>query len=187
LQEKISAATLDELLLVRLKSKYVSSLDEKQEELNNLLKLAEASVANRIKEISFEDLISIKLKYSNDLFEINNLVRPILRDNIVEIVNRFIRSGTFKSADSNASLLLEVADFLNYQQWDYILKAFCKNKQIYGSYRCPSIFYSLLKKSVELNGSLQPYWLSFRKNLDKFNDPDIERLKLLIDSYQEVE
>ena len=185
LQEKISAATLDELLTVR--SRYAVFLDEDEEpgELDNLLKLAEFSVVERIKEVPFEDLLSIKSKYSDELFD--SLVQPILRENVMEIVDRFIRSGSFDRAASNASLLVEVADSLSPVQWEYVLKAFCENNQVYGSYRCSSIFRSLLKKSVEVSGSLQPYWLSFREKLDKLSNTDIDSLKLLIDSYQGVE
>ena len=185
LQEKISAATLDELLTVR--SRYAVFLDEDEEpgELDNLLKLAEFSVVERIKEVPFEDLLSIKSKYSDELFD--SLVQPILRENVMEIVDRFIRSGSFDRAASNASLLVEVADSLSPVQWEYVLKAFCENNQVYGSYHCSSIFRSLLKKSVEVSGSLQPYWLSFREKLDKLSNTDIDSLKLLIDSYQGVE
>lgn len=185
LQEKINAATLDGLLTVR--SGYVVFYDEDEEpgELDNLLKLVEASVVERIKEVPFEDLLSTKLKYNDELLD--SLVQPILQRNVTEIVDRFIKSGSFDSAASNASLLVEVTSSLIPVQWEYVLKAFCENSQIYGSYRCPGIFRSLFKKSVEASGSLQPYWVSFREGLDKFSNSDIESLKFLIDSYQGVE
>jgi hypothetical protein len=116
LQEKISAATLDELLTVR--SRYAVFLDEDEEpgELDNLLKLAEVSVVERIKEVPFEDLLSMKSKYNDELFD--SLSQPILRKNVVEIVDRFIKSGSFDRAASNASLLVEITDSLSPVQWE---------------------------------------------------------------------
>ena len=185
LQEKISEATLDELLTVRAGYAVLLDEDEDPGELDKLLKLAGVSVVERIKEVEFEGLLLMKSKYSDELFD--SLVQPILQENVVEIVDRFIRSNSYDRAASNANLLVEVADSLSIAQWEYILKAFCENDQIYISYRCPSIFRSLLKKSIEVSGSLQPYWLPFRESLDKFRTTDIDSLKLLIDSYRGVE
>ena len=185
LQEKISEATLDELLTVRAGYAVLLDEDEDPGELDKLLKLAGVSVVERIKEVEFESLLLMKSKYSDELFD--SLVQPILQENVVEIVDRFIRSNSYDRAASNANLLVEVADSLSIAQWEYILKAFCENDQIYISYRCPSIFRSLLKKSIEVSGSLQPYWLPFRESLDKFRTTDIDSLKLLIDSYRGVE
>jgi hypothetical protein len=184
LQEKISTATLDELLFVR--SGWMSViLDEESGWLFNLCKLADVSVAERIQEVPFEELLSIKSKYSDEYF--NSLVQPILRKNLNVIVDRFIRSSSYDIAASNARLLEEVADLLSTLQWEYVLKAFCQNNQIFPSYACQNIFCSLLNKSVEDSGYLQPYWLSFRENLNKLSDAGIEPLKLLIDTHQRVE
>jgi hypothetical protein len=68
--------------------------------------------------------------------------------------------------------------------WNYILEAFYTNNQIYDSYGCPDIFISLFKKSIEITGSVQPYWFSFREKLNGLNGVDINRLKQVIDSYQ---
>ena len=69
-----------------------------------------------------------------------------------------------------------------------ILDAFCTNDQIYGFPYSPFIaatFVSLFKNSVLISGTVQPYWLDFRKNLDIFTgDKNINQLKLAIDSTQ---
>ena len=45
---------------------------------------------------------------------------------------------------------------------------------------------TLFEKSLESNGSIQPYWLSFRERLNGFDGYEyIEKLKCTIDDYSE--
>jgi hypothetical protein len=172
-------ASLEELLEVR--KYYVRSLSRRN--LEKVIELLNTSVIKLSEKAGFDELIQMKSKYSDDLFE--DLLKPILRENIEKIVSNFILSYSYNNAAFNANILFEIADSLSVGQWESILKAFCENNQIYDSFGCPSIFESLFKKSIELNGCVQPYWLSFRENLNTFHisDKNINRLKQVIDSY----
>jgi hypothetical protein len=114
-----------------------------------------------------------------------DLTQDALRDNVEHIVDRFKNSGSYRTAEANALLLNDVFDYLNATQWVAILEEFCDNDQIYDSSGCPSTFSHLLEKSVKANGSVQPYWLSFREKLNQFNSNYIyiNKLKRSIDSY----
>lgn len=173
LREKITNASVDELLVAR--SKY-ESVNEPSDELTDFF---DSAVSKQIKEVSFDDLL--QLKYWDALPE--ELLNPILKKNVPAIVNKFMNSGSFANARTNANLIVKIADFLSPVQWNYILEAFCKNGQICGSYDCTDIFCLLFNNSVKLSGSIQSYWLSFREKLNKFDNNDIDRLKQLIDSY----
>jgi hypothetical protein len=116
-----------------------------------------------------------------------DVLQDALRDNVPHIVDRFKKSSSYREAETNASLLAEVSDYLSATQWETILEGFCDNNQIYYSFGCPSTFSDLFKKFVKINGSVQPYWLSFREKLNQFDisDININNLKNLIDSYVE--
>ncbi|MBW4641328.1 MAG: hypothetical protein KME05_24565 [Gloeocapsa sp. UFS-A4-WI-NPMV-4B04] len=177
LREKITNASLNELLVARLN--YVS-VNEPSDELTDFF---DSAIGKQIKEVSFDDLL--QLKYWDALPE--ELLNPILKENVSAIVDKFMKSGSFASANTNANLIVKIADFISPVQWNYILEAFWKNDQIYGSFDCLDSFCSLFKKSVKLSDSVQPYWLSFQEKLNKFNNVGIDRLKQLIDSYSIVE
>lgn len=177
LKEKISNASLDELLVAGSKYKLLDKLNDE------LIELFDSFISQMIKDVSFAELL--QLQYWDEIP--NELLSPILKENVSAIVDEFIKSNSWGSAITNAKLLVEIADSLSPIQWADILEAFCKNDQIYGSYYCPDIFCSLFKNSVNLSGFVQPYWLSFREKLNKFNGVRFDRLKQLIDSYHTVE
>jgi hypothetical protein len=176
-------ASLEELLEVR--KYYLRALSRRN--LERVIELLNTSVIKLSQKAEFDELILMKSKYSDELLE--ELVKPILRENIPKIVSSFRLSYSYDNAAFNANILFEIADYLNPAQWESILKVFCENDQIYGSFHCPSIFESLFNKSIELNNCVQPYWLSFRENLNKFRITykNINRLKQVIDSYLPVE
>lgn len=172
---------MDELLIA--KSKYQSETFFEQPS-EYLIELFDSAISNMIDEVTFDDLFM----QSNYWGEIpNELLEPILKKNVPAIVNKFMESASFSSAKTNANLLIKIADSLSAKQWEYILEAFWTNNQIYASYDCPDIFCLLFKNSVKLSGFIQPYWLSFRENLNELHGNNISRLKQLIDSYQTIE
>ncbi len=171
---------LEDLLEVR---KYNMSLFSDQTQIK-IIELSEQLIENRIKEVEFDDLLSIQSNYKSDkLF--CELIKPILRKNYLKIVSKFILSFSYENAALNASLLLHIVDILNAKQWESILKAFCENSQIYNSFDCPGTFQHLFIKSVDIERCVQSYWLTFRENLNLFNNNNkgINRLKQVIDSY----
>ena len=184
MQDKINKASLDDLLLARFRCKSeLMKLDEQ------LIDLTNTCIIEKIQQISFDNLnqlIEIKSNYQHPI--IDEHFKNLLKNNVPSVVDRFIKSSSFVSATQNASLLIEIVEYFNPKQWEYILEAFCSNDQIYCSFNCPDIFISLFKKSVEITGSVEPYWLSFREKLDGFNNnnKDINRLKQIIDSSQKT-
>ncbi len=135
-----------------------------------------------------DDLISIIIKYYDDkLFE--QLFKPLLEENTSKIINHFKLSSSFDDASSNANLLCELVESISPTQWKEILEAFFENDQIYKSRNCASTFESLLKKSIEVDASVKPYWLSFREKLNSFviHNRYLNSLKNLIDSQLELE
>ncbi|NMG05651.1 hypothetical protein [Brasilonema sp. UFV-L1] len=173
-------ACLEELLEVS--KYYVYELSGSN--LESAIELLKTSIIKLSQQVVFDKLILMKSNYSNEFLD--DLLKPILIENLPKIVSNFRLSYSDYDAAFNANILLEIADSLNPAQWESILKAFCENNQIYGSSRCPGIFESLFNQSIVLNkNSVQPYWLSFRENLNTFHisDKNINRLKQVIDSY----
>jgi len=214
LEEKIPQANLDELfsmysdedsrfndkikLYIEDKIKDYSLVQlilslEKNLEVNKFLEdFIEPILQAKINEACLDELIDAR-KYVNILFFpdcikiFEDVIQDALRDNVQHIVDRFKQSSSYREAETNASLLAEVSDYLSATQWKTILEDFCDNNQIYYSFGCPSTFSDLFNKSVKINGFVQPYWLSFREKLNQLNIsyPSINDLKDLIDYYVE--
>jgi hypothetical protein len=212
LEEKISQANLDELFYMysdedsRFNEKIKPYLEDKIKDyslvqlISSLLKnlevnkfldnLIEPILQAKIKEACLDELVEAR-KYVDRFFFtdtiklFDDVIQDALRDNLPHIVDRFKQSSSYEEAETNASLLADVSDYLSATQWETILEGFCDNNQIYESLGCPSTFSDLFKKSVRINGSVQPYWLDFRKKLDQFDISDINKLKNLIDYYVE--
>ncbi len=185
LKEKISTASLDELFLIKEYFMDEDELEDQDKEVIQLNNIIDISINKLIKECSFEEidkLSNIKLNYPE--LQIDEHINFLLKTNVSNIVDRFMKSASFTSASSNANLISTVVDFLTPGQWKYILEAFCTNNQIYDSYRCQEIFIDLFTKSIKITGTVQPYWFSFREKLNGLNGVDINRLKQVIDSYQ---
>ncbi|WP_460206009.1 hypothetical protein [Scytonema sp. NUACC21] len=178
LREKISTASLGELLKINAQDKLMEKLNP------DLLELFDHTVKELVNQATFYELFE-EFNYWNKIPD--KLLEPILKENVDIIVNQFIQSSSFNDASHNARLLVKVVEFLNPAQWQYILDAFCSNDQIYRSNSCPGIFCKLFEKSMEFNGSVAPYWLSFRQKLDQLNVVNTTRLKHLIDSYRTVD
>jgi hypothetical protein len=137
-------------------------------------------------DMSFEELIEIKLKipYKNELFD--KIFESLLRRNPDIVIDKFAKSNSFRNADFNIDLLYQIFDMLTDDQWELVLTAFCENDQICGSFYCPRIISSLFRESLERNGFIKPYWFSFREKLDKFSGYEyIDKLKHTIDSHPE--
>lgn len=101
-------------------------------------------------------------------------------------------SSSYANSASNANLLNEAADFISLAQWKEILKAFFESGEIYCSHGCIRAFESLFKKSIKLDISVKPYWLSFREQLNSLNylgtnEKYINSLKNVIDSQLQLE
>lgn len=184
MKDQISKASLKDLLLAMLNYKSELMKLDKQ-----LIELTDTYIIEKIQQIPFDSLnqlIEIKSTYQHPI--IDKHFKELLKNNVSSVVDRFIKSSAYASAAGNASLLIEIIEYLSPKQWEYILEAFCSNDQIYDSYSCPASFISLFKKSVEITGTVEPYWLSFREKLDGFNGKykEINRLKQLIDSSQKT-
>ncbi len=177
LKEKIYTANLDDLLAA--KSTY-KGIDEPKDKI---LELLDVFITQQVKLASFDDL----LEKTGDWDEIpDNLLEPILKNNVSAIIAKFANSSTFDSAGSNTRLLIKIAAYLSSIQWANILEAFFQNNQLCASYSCCGQFESLFKKSLEINNSVEPYWISFREKLNQFDDKHSNSLKRLIDSHSHV-
>jgi len=175
LEGKISTASLEGLLAAKSSYKLID------EPKSRILKLLDESITQQVKAASFENFLDQRRHW----YEITDeLIESILRNNVLAIIDRFAKSGSFDSAGSNSWLLVKIAEYLSPTQWENILEAFFQNEQLYCSYSCYGGFESLFKKSLELSNSVQPYWLSFREKLNKFNDKHSNSLKRLIDSHE---
>jgi hypothetical protein len=146
----------------------------------------------KINEACLDDLLKARnyvngFSFIDSIKRFEDVLQDALRDNVPHIVDRFKKSSSYREAETNASLLAEVSDYLSATQWETILEGFCDNNQIYDSFGCPSTFADLFKKSVKIHGYVQPYWLSFREKLNQLNrgDININNLKDLMDSYVE--
>jgi hypothetical protein len=176
---KVKTVALDELLEARDKYQILNVTNEE------LIKLFDERVSELIQDLPFDEIIE-QSEYWNIITE--DSFEAILKDNIPAIVDKFVNSYSYVNAINNTDLIIRIAEYLNPIQWERVLEAFCNNDQIYHSRHCPGRFCSLLRKSVEVSGSIQPYWLSFREMLNKFNfkGSDIDKLKNLIDYYKKV-
>lgn len=175
LEKKISTANLEDLL--NAKSTY-KSIDEPK---SNILKLLDDSITQQVKTASFDDLLDQR-RHWDDIGD--ELIEPVLRSNVSAIIDRFANSGSFKFAGINSILLVKIAEYLSPVQWENVLEAFFQNEQLYCSYSCHEEFEALFKKSLELSDSIQPYWITFREKLNKFNDKHSNSLKRLLDSHR---
>jgi hypothetical protein len=174
LKEKISNAKLEDLLAAKSKYKW---MDEQNE---SILKHFNNSITQQFKSTSFDDLLDQRSNWDEI---VNELIDPILKNNIPAVIDKFAKSGNFESAGSNSFLLVKAAKYLSPTQWENILEAFFQNDQLYYSYSCYGGFESLFKKSLELSNFVQPYWLTFRQKLNNLNNKHSNSLKRLIDSH----
>lgn len=174
LEGKISTANLEDLLAAKSAYKWMDEPNEK------ILKSLGDFITQQVKSTSFDDLLDQRSNWDEIIHE---LIKPILKNNIPAIIDKFAKSGSFDSAGSNSLLLVKTVEYLSPIQWENILEAFFQNDQLYGSYSCYVGFESLFKKSLEFSNSAQPYWLTFREKLNKFNNQHSNSLKRLIDSH----
>lgn len=176
LEEKISTTSLKYLLAAKSTYKLIGKPKSR------IIKLFDDSITQQVKATSFEDLLDLSEREHWDEIT-DDLIEPILKKNVAAIIDRFSNSVSYNSAASNSCLLVRIAEYLSPTQWENILEAFFQNDQLYDSYYCCGEFESLFKKSLELSNYVQPYWLSFREKLNKFNNKYSNRLKRLIDSH----
>lgn len=177
LEQKIPAASLASLLEAKLNYKLIDQPKAK------ILDLLDEAITAEVGTVTFDDLLD-QFDGRRYLNEINDeLIEGALKNNIHALIDRFAKSGSFDSAGSNVRLLIKIAGYLSSEQWRSILEAFFQNDQLYCSYSCYSGIEALFKKSLELSISVQPYWLSFRENLNVLDNPRSNNLKRLIDSH----
>jgi len=176
LEEKISTANLEESL--KAKSLYKST-DELKSNID-ILKLLDDSINRQFKTASLDDLLDQR-KYWDDIDD--EIIKSVLRINVSAVIDRFSNSESFDSAGSNSRLLVKIAEYLSSVQWENILESFFQNCQLYCSRSCYRGFEALFNKSLELSNSVQPYWITFRDKLNKFNTEHSNSLKRLIDSH----
>ena len=124
LEEKISTASLEDLLAA--KSTY-KLMDEPK---IRIIKLLDDSITQQVKAASFEDLLDQR-RHWDEITE--ELIEPILKNNVAAIIDRFAKSGSFDSGGNNSWLLVKIAEYLSPTQWENILEAFFQNDQLYCS------------------------------------------------------
>lgn len=173
LKEMISTANLKDLL--NAKSTY-KSIDKPR---SDILKLLDDYITQQLETASLDELP--QQRYLDEIID-DELTKPFLMRDISAVIDRFSRSGNYNSAASNSRLLVKIAEYLSPAQWENILESFFQNDQLYCSYNCYEEFEALFKKSLELSNSVQPYWITFRDKLNKFNTEHSNSLKRLIDS-----
>ena len=176
LEEKISTANLEELL--KAKSLYKSTGELKSD--IDILRLLDDSITQQVKTASLDDLLDQR-KYWDDIDD--EIIESVLSSNASAVIDRFLTSESYNSAGSNSRLLVKIAEYLSPVQWENILESFFQNDQLYCSRSCYGGFEALFKSSLELSNSVQPYWITFREKLNKFNTEHSNSLKRLIDSH----
>jgi hypothetical protein len=191
LNEKIKPYIVDKIKDYSL-LQLIFILETNLEEHKFLDDFIEQILQAKINEACLDELVEAH-KYVNNCFVFNSIkifedvIQDALRDNVQHIVDIFKQSSSYREAETNASLLAKVSDYLTIPQWGTILEGFCDNNHIYESLGCPRTFSDLFKKSVRINGSVQTDWLYFLEKLEQFNTSEINNLKDLIYSYVESE
>lgn len=177
-QEILKETTLYDLdELVDSRDYYESNGGEEE-----ILRLFDEQLNNLFRNISFNELI----EYCPSWAKIpDDLLKPILRNNISLIIDNFAKSNSFANAYKNSSFLVRSVEFITHNQWQSILNSFFDNQQIYNSYGCVGNFVTVFTKCSELHNIEQPDWLFFREELNKILYPheEIEKLKQYIDLY----
>jgi hypothetical protein len=174
LKKKISTASLEDLLSAKSSYKFM----EKPKSI--IIDLLNNFIALQVGEASFDELLDQQVHWEEITDE---LLKPVLKNNVSAIIGRYVKSGSFNCAGSNSKLLVEVTEYLTPAQWKEILEAFFQNDQLYNSHSCCRVFETLFEKSLENSRFVQPYWLNFREKLNKFDNKYINSLKRLIDSH----
>ena len=188
--EKIKPYTEDKITDYSL-PQLIVSLEINFEGNKSLEDFIEQILQAKINEACLDDLLEARqyvngLSFIDRIQRFEDVIQVAVRNNVPGIVDRFKQYSSYREAETNASLLAEVSDDLSPTQWETILEGVCENIQIYDSFACHRTFSELFKKSVKkFNGSVQPYWLSFRKKLEQLDILELDNLKDLIDYYVE--
>ncbi|MEA5517024.1 hypothetical protein [Nodularia sp. UHCC 0506] len=192
LSRKFEETTLDDLYnFINAKTFINHKLnmedDEKSLEIIQLIneKLIEFSKIIFIDELTFDDLLQYFILWNETP---NEIIKPILKKNTSAIIETFVKSNSFDKADSNSCYLLAVVEFINQEQWIYILENFLINEQIYLGHRCVERFCTIFEKCLKINNFEKNNWLEFQKKLivlkHKFsNNIYIPKLIKCIDSH----
>jgi hypothetical protein len=174
LLNRIPVSSLEDLL--EAKSIY-NSIENSNAKI---VKAFSEKIETEVKTESFENLLD-QGGYWDEIPD--DMLKPILKTNISAILDKFKNSGSFYSAGSNARLLVKVAEYLSSEQWQVALDAFFENGQIYSSYSCHSEFENLFNRSLEISGSVKPYWRTFRERISEHRGKHVSSLRRLIDSH----
>jgi hypothetical protein len=181
LKDKISAANLNDLLAA--KSAYKNPLSDyilrpsADSENPEIIELFNSCIAKRLGTIPFNDLIQMNWRQIPE-----NLMTPLLKNNIDVIIEDFANSRSYEAAGNYADLLTRIAEHLSPEQWGNILSNFFKNDQIYRSWPCVNAFELLYGESLACDDSVQYHWQNFRRNLNSDSGRNFANLKQMIDS-----
>lgn len=183
LEDKMSTTNLEDLLEEQFDYK------RRGEPKDNILKLFNDSITQKFKTASLDNsfntlLDQIRSNRGDILVEelIESLSKSDILAKIIDVlIYWFVGSTSYNSAGRNTRLIIKIAEYLSPTQWEKIVETFFQNNQLYDSFSCIGEIESLFQKSLELNNSVQPYWISFREKLNKFDAQHHKGLKELID------
>ena len=150
---------------------------------SEMIELFDDLISTQVAIISLDDLI-IQYRYWDQIS--SELIKPILKKNIPELVEKLIRSDSYDAAEIHSEPIIRIAEYLSQEQWKNILEAFFKNNQMYESYGCRKKFELLFKRSLEIDRSLerhtsvQAHWRIFREKLIIHNINGFYTLRRLI-------
>lgn len=142
------------------------------------------SVKEKLREAPPDEILDLKNRLPD---EMTAFLQDVLKESIKTFVETFAQAGSFNLAKSYANKVYKISSLLTSLQKETVLNAFCENDQIYESFSAPSVIRHLFEEDTKHGGSLESYWLSFRKRLNEEFPHRFEGLKKLIDSYLEGE
>ena len=176
MEKKISVTNLENLL--KAKSLYSIFYTSNA----RVLTIFDEFIFQRVKSITLDELINRHRYLHWDQIS-DRTIEFVLKDNILQVIDKFAQSTSFADAEFNSKLLVKIATYLSQEQWKNILEVFFENYEIHTSFGCYENFKILFKKSSELDNSLEPHWKIFRDRLNDFDGNRIDGLKKFIDDY----
>lgn len=138
------------------------------------------AVKVKLREAPPDQILDLKQRLPD---EMTSFLQDILKGSIETFVETFVQAGSFNSANSYANNIYKISSLMSSIQKEAVLNAFCENDQLSGSFNAPSVIKHLFEEDTKHGGSLESYWLSFRKRLDEAFPQSFADLKQIIDSY----
>ncbi len=171
LQEKVVAASLNELLRVKSSQIYLNGINSKFTESMN------DCILKKVNSASFEELLD-QVSYWDDITR--NIMKPMLKDHISELTDRLSRSSSYEISAINAGLIVEVVEHLSLNDLKKVLHYFLRNSRNHESYKCCNEFALLFRKHIQYFGSIHPVWNSFLDHLNNLGKQQTSNLKRII-------